>query len=125
MFCSACGKEIAGEARFCSGCGNLAPHLVRDQSVNDGTVIPVWLFCVAGAMIGAIIGYLTRPSALLVGQLPFGIVVTGGATLQGLDQLLVPIAQQSFNQMLTGTILGAVLAGVAGMIFRRLNLRAA
>ncbi len=72
-------------------------------------------------MLGGIIGYLTRPSALLVGQLPFGTVITGGGGLQGLDQLLVPVAQQSLNQMITWTIIGAVLGGVAGAVLRRMN----
>jgi hypothetical protein len=72
-------------------------------------------------MLGGIIGYLTRPSALLVGQLPFETVITGGASLQGLDQLLIPVARQSLNQMLTWTIIGAVLGGVGGAILNRMK----
>jgi hypothetical protein len=49
-----------------------------------------------------------RPSVILIGQLPFGTVVTRGATLTGLDQILVPAAQQSFNVTLGGGIAGAV-----------------
>ncbi len=47
---------------------------------------------------------------MLIGQLPFSIVITRGATLDGLDKMLVPLAQRSFNYMLAGAILG----GIAG-----------
>jgi hypothetical protein len=67
---------------------------------------------VAGFLIGGLIAFLARPSAFLIGQLPFGIVISRGADLKGMDQMLVPLAQQSFNIMLIGAIVGAV----AGMI---------
>lgn len=69
---------------------------------------------IVGLLIGGIIAFLARPSAFLVGQLPFGDVITRGANLKGLDQMLVPIAQQSFNTMLIGAIIGAVAGIVTG-----------
>jgi len=41
-----------------------------------------------GAMVGAILGFLVRPSVPLIGQLPFSTVVTNGIYLNGLDALL-------------------------------------
>jgi hypothetical protein len=64
-----------------------------------------------GLLAGALIGYLMRPSAPLIGQLSFGTVMTRGGNLQGLDQMLLPMAQSSFNHVLAGALLGA-LAGV-------------
>ena len=129
MYCVACGKEVALGASFCSSCGASAPSTIEDtRHVSGGANVvrvsaPLWLFCLIGGMVGAIAAYLTRPSAILIGQLPFGTVITAGANLQGFDQILVPIAQQSFNQMLTGLIVGAVLGGVAGAILRQLKSR--
>jgi hypothetical protein len=127
MFCVGCGKEIALGVNFFSACGTSSPAsaIVSLTPANNAIRLdaPVWLFCIGGGMLGGIIGYLTRPSALLVGQLPFGTVITGGAGLQGLDQLLVPVARQSFNQMLTGAIVCAVLGGVVGAILHRMKPR--
>jgi hypothetical protein len=125
MFCVNCGREIGIGVNFCDACGTAAPFQAPTATplAHAGNPVridtPIWLFCIIGGILGGIIGYLTRPSAFLVGQLPLGTVITGGAGLQGLDQLLVPIARQSFNQMLTGTIVGAVLGGIAGAILRR------
>jgi zinc-ribbon domain len=127
MFCVNCGREIANGVKFCDACGTAASFQAPlatpfAHGANPVRIdAPIWLFCIIGGILGGIIGYLTRPSAFLVGQLPFGTVVTGGAGLQGLDQLLVPIARQSFNQMLIGTIVGALLGGIAGAVLRRLK----
>jgi len=128
VYCVGCGTEITPGVNFCSACGASAPSQTpvaasfsHGSAGAVGVGPPIWLFCVSGGMLGGIIGYLTRPSALLVGQLPFGTVITAGAGLQGLDQLLIPVAQQSFNQMLTGAIVCAVLGGVVGVVLRRLK----
>lgn len=127
MYCIGCGKEIAQGVNFCSACGTVAPSSVQSSApfAHGASPVriaaPIWLFCVIGGALGGIIGYLTRPSAMFVGQLPFGTVITGGSGLQGLDQLLVPTAQQSFNQMLTGAIVCAVLGGVVGAVLRRMK----
>jgi hypothetical protein len=74
-----------------------------------------------GFLLGGVVGFLLRPSALLIGQLPFQTVITRGANLTGLDMLLVPTAQSSFNIMLLGAIVGAV----AGVVVGRLTARKA
>ena len=78
-----------------------------------------------GGVLGGVIGFLLRPSASMVGQLPFQAVVTRGSNLQGLDELLVPTAQTSFNYMLAGVIVGVVAGLVAGssMRLQALNFR--
>jgi hypothetical protein len=77
---------------------------------NSGSASGSW--AVPGIFLGALVGYLLRPAALLVGQPPFGAVITRGASLQGLDQLLIPVCQAGFNYMLVGAIIG----GFAGAI---------
>ncbi len=64
-----------------------------------------------GLLLGGFLGYVMRPAAPLIGQLPFRVVMTQGTNLQGLDQILVPMAQRSFNYVLVGAVLG-VLAGI-------------
>jgi hypothetical protein len=76
---------------------------------SDGPMIGVG---VAGFFIGGLIAFLFRPSFFLIGQLPFGAVISRGTTLKGMDQLLVPLAQESFNVML----IGAVIGGIAGIV---------
>ncbi|MEN6420523.1 MAG: hypothetical protein ABFD76_01135 [Smithella sp.] len=76
---------------------------------SNGPVIGIG---VAGFFVGGLIAFLVRPSAFLIGQLPFGIVISRGASLKGMDQLLVPLAQESFNVML----IGAIISGIAGMV---------
>ncbi len=66
---------------------------------------------IVGLLIGGFVGFLARPSFFLIGQLPFEHVISRGATLKGMDQMLVPLAQQSFNITLIGAIVG-VIAGI-------------
>lgn len=74
-----------------------------------------------GGFVGLVLAYLTRPSAFLVGQLPFGVVITRGVMLRGLEQLLVPVARESFNHLLTGGIAGAVLGGLIWLLLFHRN----
>ena len=69
---------------------------------------------IAGFLIGGVVGFLARPSAFFVGQLPFEHVITRGATLKGIDQVMIPLAQRSFNITLIGAIIGAVAGIVIG-----------
>lgn len=70
-----------------------------------------------GAILGGLVGFLLRPSLPLIGQLPFSTVITRGSNLSGIDMLLKSTAEQSFNYMVIGVIVGAVvLALAAGMI---------
>ena len=74
---------------------------------------------IVGFIAGGILGFLYRPSAFIIGQLPFDIVITRGATLKGVDQVLIPMAQSSFNNMMAIAVLGAVIGIVAGLLISR------
>ena len=75
------------------------------------------LIFVKGALLVAVIGCLTRPSGMLVGQLPFGTVIASGVNQQGLDRSLIPIARQSLNELDVGVLIRAALGGPVGVIF--------
>jgi hypothetical protein len=69
-------------------------------------------FAFGGFILGGFVGFLLRPSVPVIGQLPFGAVITRGANLTGVDIVLRSTAEQSFNYMLIGAIIGAVLAAI-------------
>jgi hypothetical protein len=66
-----------------------------------------------GFLLGAGAGYFFRPSAFLVGQLPFRHVITRGTSLKGFDQVYLEVAQRSFDYLLVGGLLGAGVGIVA------------
>ena len=72
-------------------------------------------FPIAGLAPGAAVGFLLRPSVPLMGQLPFTTVITRGSNFRGLDQLLLGYAHTSFNYLLAGMVLGAVIGLVAAL----------
>jgi hypothetical protein len=105
MFCANCGAQVSDGAPFCAQCGAgtaPVPGLKRGPG-GPGLVVMIAL----GFLAGGFIGFLLRPSVFLLGQLPFEMVITRGSALAGIDQLLVPAAQQSFNVMLLGAIIGS------------------
>jgi hypothetical protein len=71
------------------------------------------LFVLGGAFLGAAVGFLLRPANRLTGQLDLATVISRGTNLTGLDQLLKPQAETSFNMMLIGALIGAVVGFVA------------
>ena len=84
---------------------------------NPGLPTGIAKYIVGGLLLGAFVGFLLRPSGML-GQLPLEVVLTRGSALQGFDALLVPLAQQSFNYMLAGGIIGAIALGGAAKYMR-------
>jgi ABC-type Fe3+ transport system permease subunit len=74
---------------------------------------------IVGFLVGGLVGFLARPSAFFLGQLPFEHVISRGATLKGMDQMLIPLAQRSFNITLIGAIIGAVAGIVIGYFVGR------
>ena len=130
MFCSKCGARLLDAAKFCGQCGTMGAGVAEEASTVEpparggAALVPVasrpgspWAFTAAGILVGAVMGFILRPSVPLLGQLPIETVMTRGASLSGLEQLLVPTAQQSFNVMLTGAVLGALFGLV---LFRTL-----
>ncbi len=47
------------------------------------------------------------------------MVLTRGSGLHGLNRLLIPLAERSFNEMVAGLIVGAVLGTVVGALLDR------
>lgn len=72
-----------------------------------------------GLLVGGLIGFLSRPAGALSGKLPFFHVLTRGATYEGIDQVLISLAKESFNIMLTGAVIGAVVGVVLGYFIIR------
>lgn len=67
------------------------------------------LFPMTGLLGGAVGGYLTRPGMVFVGKLPFGMVLTRGVFLSRFDKVYLPVAQASFDHMVTCAVLGLIL----------------
>jgi hypothetical protein len=140
MFCPQCGHQNPDSAKFCMGCGfsysgsssetqpvtprlNAEPlggvraHTPRKHRGSSfGQVIRFGFY---GAFIGSFIGYLLRPSAPLVGQLPLTTVLTRGSDLRGINQILIPLAQTSFNYIIVGIVLGWVIGAIAGLLLSK------
>jgi hypothetical protein len=74
---------------------------------------------IVGILIGGVVGFLLRPTVPLMGQLPFTTVITRGANLRGLDQLLLGNAQSSFNYLVAGIILGTVVGLIASIAIEK------
>lgn len=117
---------------FVAVCGLVAlAHAVGDKLTGiparetPGSTIPnnsakIVIFGLVGFLLGGLIGFLLRPAAPLVGQLDFGTVITRGSNLKGLDHLLVSTAETSFNYLLAGAILGALIGIAVGyFIFKK------
>jgi hypothetical protein len=83
---------------------------------SKSLVVPL---CVIGFFIGGLIGFLYRSSAFLIGQLPFDVVITRGANLKGVDQVLIPLAQSSFNNMIAIALIGALIGIAAGYLLSK------
>ncbi len=81
------------------------------DSTSNGQIIGLGA---GGFFVGGLIGFLLRPSAFLVGQLSFDQVISRGANFTGMDQMLIPLAQKSFNIMLGVAVVGAVVGALIG-----------
>lgn len=114
MFCASCGAQVSDAASFCAQCGTRSGPPPLPGTASPAPPLP--LLIALGLVIGGFLGFLMRPSAFLVGQLPFEMVITRGSSLSGMDQLLVPAAQQSFNVMLLGAVLGAAAGAAVGWL---------
>lgn len=71
-------------------------------------------FIFIGVLLGLMVGVFMRPTFL--GQkIPVSAVITRGASLEGLDELLTPLAERGFNTM----IIAGVVGGGAGYFFAK------
>lgn len=115
----ACGISNKDNEGVCSGCGwsreksnayqrgEIPASSLDTASIVARQDLTVKLG-IGGALLGGLVGYLLRPSIFLIGKLPFFTVITRGASLSGFEQILVPAAQESFNIMFIGVIIGSV-----------------
>src|SRR5579863_1265397 len=71
-----------------------------------------------GAFLGAMVGFMHRPSVPAMGQLPFDTVVTRGEAVR-FDEAVRPNAELSFNYLIGGGVLGAFIFGFASMAMVR------
>jgi hypothetical protein len=107
----------------------MKPYITEEgrQRTHQQSRIPLVMGGTIGIFIGGVIGFLTRPSAPLIGQLDFQTVISRGSNLKGLDRVLVPIAETSFNYLIIGVIIGGLIGfGVSDLISvnRQSNQRA-
>lgn len=123
--CSAGGEHVAewpaegaGSSAFSVGArnGHCLPGIGSCEQAQMKISSSIAGLVLLGLALGGFVGFLLRPSAMLVGQLPFETVVSRGANLQGLDKILVPTAQMSFNVMVVGAIIGAVAGAALGRL---------
>lgn len=73
----------------------------------------------AGCLAGGFIGFLLRPSAFMIGQLPFQHVITRGGSLQGVERVFLSLARESFNTMVIGAAIGLFAGIVIGYFIGR------
>ena len=74
------------------------------------------LVALVGLAIGGYIGFLNRPAAFLVGQLPFEKMALGGINLTGIDKVFISPARTSFMYMIVGAVLGLIVGAVLGKV---------
>lgn len=82
---------------------------------QPATYFVTLLFFLVGGATGGGVAFLLRPSAPLIGQLDLETVVSRGSRLRGVDQLLVPTAEASFNILVVGVILGGAIGAIVGI----------
>jgi hypothetical protein len=120
--CTTCGKPTEFMMSLCPECIGLARQEAEEREAqhrvtpDEEQKVPRGdrrvSFATLGFLAGAVVGFLSRPSVFLVGQLPFAAVISRGGTLRGMDELLVPAAQQSFNHTFLFALVGAHWASV-------------
>lgn len=84
-----------------------------------------WPLGCVGAVVGALFGYLFRPSVPLYGKLPFRHVISRGEFLSEeynrlVEALLYKTAVESFEMLIAGGIIGALGAlGITWLLANR------
>lgn len=138
MKCESCGQDYPSEVSFrtetiCNECYMFRLTPEQKEAINEslrqyaesqgpllGLLGRTMGFGFVGLLVGGLLGFLIRPSVPGVGQLPFRAVITRGGNLEGLDQVLIPYAQNSFNVTMAGAIIGAAVGAIiAHLIFKK------
>lgn len=78
-------------------------------------------FWVTGAFAGGALGIWLRPAVANGRPLPLEAVLTRGATLRGIDRLLIDTAQSAFNRMLVWVIAGAIIGLLMHLLIRKVR----
>jgi hypothetical protein len=90
---------------------------VHSPFLQDLSGLGVAFACAAGlGIVGGFVGFLLRPYYPVVGQLPFGTVITRGGNLSGIASVLQSAAEESFQHLLKGAALGAYVGTVIGSV---------
>ncbi|MDD3716755.1 MAG: hypothetical protein PHT46_06605 [Candidatus Marinimicrobia bacterium] len=76
-------------------------------------------FGVLGLVLGAFIGFLSRPSSPIAGRVSFIDTLTRGASLEGVNQVMLNLAERSFDIMLIGALIGLVVGVLAAYLIKR------
>lgn len=110
-----CGHQNPDSPKFCMDCGTQArlQTLKMNRRSSFGQVIRFGFY---GAFLGTFIGFLLRPSAPVVGQLPLANVLSRGVDI---NQVFTPVAQTSFSFLLAGLILGWLIGAGAGYLLSK------
>lgn len=88
------------------------------RKMMNGSRISMISLGLAGFLAGGFIGYLLRPSAFMIGQLPLQHVITRGESLQGVERVFMSLARESFSTMMIGAAIGLVAGIVIGTFIR-------
>lgn len=96
-------------------------HYKEEEEIMNKTILSKPILSTIGGILGGLFGYIYRPSAFIIGQLPFNHVISRGKTLKGLDQMLIPIAEKSFNYLFSGILIGVITGYILGVIVAKKN----
>ena len=121
--CAGCGRLIETHRLFCTACGRpIGPRTrpVNAREYRPAPRMPAWPFLVGGPLIGGSIGFWLRPAVAFGKKLSFATVMMRGANLHDVDAALVNTAEASFNRLLLGVAIGAVLGLCLIVAIRRM-----
>ena len=95
----------------------MSPQLTRPPISRDVSGLAIAIACAAaGALLGGLAGFVLRPYYPAVGQLPLGVVLSGGADLEGASIVLKGAAKESLMYVIQGGAALAFIGNVAGSI---------
>ncbi len=72
-----------------------------------------------GVLLGGFIGFLSRPASPIAGRVSLLDALTRGASLEGVNQVMINLAERSFDIMLIGALIGLAVGVVLGYLLER------